>query len=134
MERKKRGWKIGVLVAVVVLVAGAGFGFWSFTRPIEASIQATIVEIDRESRAATIEYMHKKDGTLRTIDGRLADDAVILVNGEPATIADVRPGDVIEADGAYYPLSKQVVARSVNVRRRAAAPQTAPTDTADAQP
>lgn len=104
------------LVGVFVIV-GAGISYViRMQRPIQRDgIEGTIVKIDVAARTATLEIIHPKTGKPINITGEVAPDCVILRDGQQITMADLEPGEAIDASGLLYPLTQRIVATRVEV-------------------
>jgi hypothetical protein len=118
---------VGVAVVVIAAV--------QYRKQREKSlrqIQGTITSIDVASHMAAIEFVHPKSGQRFQLSGRVPPTCDIRINGEPATLADLKVGEQVRVEGSIDS-SKRVVAKSVWVTR-APAPASAPAVSPAGQP
>ena len=88
----------------------------------------TIVSIDPESRTATIEYVQPKTGRALQIEGYVAPECDIRIDGEPATMRDLRIGEQAEVQATVR--GTNIRANWVHVTRGDALPATQPSSAA----
>lgn len=110
--------------ALLLTILGAavlGGVAWQIVRAIPTPrvrtlANARITHIDAAARAAEIEFTHPRSGKVTRLNGVLKPDGQVFVDGEPATIADVRVGDLVEVKGMVIPPDR-VEAEWVRVTR-----------------
>jgi hypothetical protein len=104
------------LVGVFVIVGAGYFYVVRMQQPIvREGIEGTIKQINTTDRTAALEIMHPKTNKPIEIQGEVAPDCLILRDGKEITLADLSPGEKIEASGLLYPLSRRIVATRVEV-------------------
>lgn len=113
------------LVGVVVVAALGAHQAWKTLRPRVVTVQGTVGTIDLVNRSAALQIVHPKTGQLIEIPGSVPDNCEITIDGQPATLADVRSGEMVTVNGALSATGKATV-NWVRVHR-AAAPTSAPT-------
>lgn len=59
----------------------------------QVSVRGKIVFIDAAAGTGTIEYPSPGTGETVEVTARIAENATITLNGRPAKLADLRPGD-----------------------------------------
>ncbi len=120
-----------VLLAVIAIVvlAVAGWRLMKLMQPREHTLtSATITKLDVTDRTAEVEFIHPKSGQMITVAGVVPEGCDIQINGAPATMADLRIGDIAEVRGMIYP-DRSVEPIWVRVRRASATTQPASPDT-----
>jgi hypothetical protein len=127
------------LLLIVLGVVVLGLVAWQASRalrPREYTLQnARLVKLDVAARTAEIEFVHPKSGRTQALNGRVPDDCPITINDQPATLEQLRPGDVAAVRGTVYS-DRVVQAQWVKVTRSAsqpARPATAPSTPSPAQ-
>jgi hypothetical protein len=115
------------LVVVVVLAAVAYQVYRSIPRARVGQIDAaTVTAVNPEQRTAEIEFTHPRSGRLIRLKGTLAPAGQLLIDGEPAPLAELRVGDRVAVRGTLYP-DYTVTAEWVRVQRSpTSAPAAAP--------
>lgn len=121
-----RARQIGLVIGVVVLASAlAG---WQIVRPggppRERTLSgAVITQLDVAARTAEIEFIHPKTGDSVRLSGRVPPACEIQVNGLPATLAELRVGDMVDVGGTVQRrlLTYVVEAHWVSAARRAPA-------------
>lgn len=87
---KSKGW---ILVAVVALSGAVWFLVSNRQRPEPiAEVRGKITFVDVSARTGSLEYPDPDSGEAVEVSARVADDAVITLNGLPAQLDDLRPG------------------------------------------
>jgi hypothetical protein len=108
----------GIAVVVIAIVA------YNVSRKLQPRVRTvpdvTLVKLDIEKRTAEVRFVHPKSSRPILLSGRVPEDCAITINDEPATLADLRVGDVATVRGMIYP-DQSVEAEWVKVTR--------PTDT-----
>jgi len=97
-----------VLVVGIIVVVVAGVASWRAVRrrpaPRTREITgATIRTLDVARQMAEVEFAHPKTGRRIRLTGTLAPGCEILVDGQPATLADLQVGDLVDVRGTVYP-------------------------------
>jgi len=80
-----------------VIVAGLGIASFigrSTTRAVH-EVDGTVVSIDPSKRTAKLEVIDPANGATRRFDGVVPEMCTITVNGNPAALAELRPGDIV---------------------------------------
>lgn len=106
-----------VVIAVVVAVAVGYFIFVNMPRVFD--VEGTITWIDPEKNEASIEFLASWSGKIHEITGRVPTDCEILLNGEPATLADLEAGDSAKVKAEYVRKTKTIRPLRVQVTRPA---------------
>lgn len=108
-----------LLVLLGIVVVGAvAWQAWRLAQPRVYTLKSAIItKMDAERRTGEVEFVHPKSGqTMRVTATAIPADCEISINGVPATLADVRVGDVVAVHGTVY--SDQTVKPDwVRVRR-----------------
>lgn len=123
MEPAARRISIVVALGVIVVAVVA----WKTVQAMQPRAfelaTATVTKLDVEKRTAEIEFVHPKSGRTMKATGSVPRDCSITIDGEPATLADIRVGDVgsLGAIGRGY----SVEADWVRIRRQQATSQPA---------
>jgi|GEM_PF-3480042 hypothetical protein len=117
-QTAKKALVVGIIVVVV-----AGVASWRAVsrRPAPRTREiagATIRMLDVARQTAEVEFAHPKTGRRIRLTGTLAPGCEILVDGQPATLADLRVGDLADVHGTVYP-DYSVQADRVRVYRAA---------------
>lgn len=113
ISRKVRVWiTIGVVIALMIV--GGIYGYRSM-KPRPVAMIGTIVSVDRASRSGKFRFVHPKTGETLELAGTLAPDCALRRGSETITIADLQPGDRVDAKGMYYLWGGKVVATSLTV-------------------
>lgn len=125
-----RAIRLGLVGATMAwgLAAGCGSGD---DRP-EAEydqISGQVTSIDQGSGEVAMTYRSDKHGRDMTIQGKLAPEAEILIDGATARLEDVRVGDSVKVRGRVEKRdgSRNWVALNVEIDRRGRGPATWPT-------
>jgi len=121
------------LIVAVLAVGAVGAVTWRaahWARPRQYELKAAVVtQLDVQARRGEIEFVHPKSGRTMTVAAEhIPENCEILVNGRPATLADVRVGDAVAVRGLINPLDGSVQPEWVHVTRPAdtAAPASGP--------
>lgn len=64
--------------------------------PAKHEAKGTILSIDTANRRAVLEVIDPANGATRQFHGAIAENCAITINGMPATLADLRVGDVAQ--------------------------------------
>lgn len=107
----------GMAVVLAGLLNGCGK---DSDRPEYREVSGRIVAIDRESEEVSMSYFNKKRGETRTLKGRLAPEAEILIDGATARLEDLRVDDRVRVTGRVedHNGEPRVVATRVRVMRQ----------------
>jgi len=62
-------------------------------------VEGAVTFVDAASRRERLKYQDPKSGAAIELSGEVPPDRTIMINGEPATLADVRVGDHGRAKG-----------------------------------
>lgn len=118
----------GLLLALIglIVLGGVSWQVWRLTRPRDYTLKsATITQIDAARRTGEVEFVHPKSGqTMRVTANYIPPECEITINGEPATLADVRVGDTVAVHGTAY-ADNTVKPAWVRVKRTTGATQPA---------
>lgn len=117
--------KAAILVGLgVVLVIAVVWRVVLWTQPREYELKSAVVtRLDVPGRSGEIQFVHPKSGrTMFVAADHIPEDCEILINGERATLADVRVGDTVAVRGLVNPLNQSVQPEWVHVTRAADAP------------
>ncbi len=136
MAQSASGRKI-LIVAFIAIVAVAATA-WQVIRSIPRARYYTaegaiITAIDAPSRTAEIEFIHPRDGRVRRLNGTLAPNGQITLNGAPATVDDLKVGDTVTV-GGMVGRDLTVAADKVIATRATQNPATAPSTQSTTQP
>jgi hypothetical protein len=108
-----------VLIAAVLGVIVVGAVAWNASRALRTGTfdleTAKVVSLDVDKRTAEIEFIHPKTGRTMKATGTVPPDCDIAIDGKPASLADVRIGDVGSLRAVSH--GKSVEARRVRIRR-----------------
>ena len=121
-EKKTRSRRIAL--AVIVFVIGAAIVLPRFRGAARHEIQGTIIQIDVGARRATLEYIDSANGATREVTGEVPPKCTITINGNAATLADLRISDIVLAQGQVDRRKKagttemRIVADEMRVIRR----------------
>lgn len=126
MNPSKRSRKLLVAVVVVASIGGLGFYAWRWMQPRHASVDVTIVSLDAATRSGIVSFVHPKSGERYELRGELAPECEILVDGQPAEIGALKPGERGRADGMFY-RSGKIVATRLDLKSEPATPASAVT-------
>lgn len=85
------------VIAVAALIVVAAIVVPRFTRGATHEARGTITHIDPTERTISAEVIDSANGTTREFSGVVATDCAITINGRPATFADLRVDDTIQA-------------------------------------
>lgn len=116
---------IGIIGLCVVLTIAVKYVIEN-TAGRPGKIRGKIVRIDVAQRRGVLECVHPKDGRVIPLEGQLAEDCEIRIDGEPAAFADLRVGERVEAEGMLY-AGGTVVATKLEANRQPA-PASQPVD------
>lgn len=123
---KSPGKRIVIVAAGVVVAIVLGVGVVRYVTAGQVhTIYGTITRIDVQTRKASIEYVHPKTGRTLQIDGTVPRDCDIQIDGEPASLSDLRVGEQAEVEGTIH-RDMTISANWVRVTRSAGAAATAP--------
>jgi len=125
----KRRLIIAIIGIAIVAVAAVALARRVFRERVQ-TVTATITQIDPQTRVATIEMVHPKNGRTLQITGTVPPVCEIRIDGRPAELADLRPGDRAEVEGTIH-WDMHISANWVRVSRAASA--TAPLTTRAAE-
>ena len=119
-----------ILLLSIIGVVAAGAIVWQVVRAVPraraAKIDSAVITfIDPKTRRAEIEFIHPRSGRVTTISGTLAPNGVVTINGQAATVDDLRVGDRASVGGMFHP-DATVVAEWVRVTRPEGASSTQP--------
>lgn len=113
-ESRKR---IATALIGVAVLATAGLGYaYRELRPKVHTVEGTIVQLDPESRRATIEIRHPRTGQLIDVRGEVPADCEIHIDGQPASLADLKLGERARVQGTIT-VNGRITARWVRVHR-----------------
>lgn len=102
-----------VLIAAVVWRAI----LWAQPRAYELK-SAVVTRLDVPGRNGEIQFVHPKSGRTAIVGAdHIPDTCEILINGEKATLSDVRVGDTVAVRGLVYPLTRAVEPQRILVTR-----------------
>ena len=89
--------KSRVLIGVVLLVGVVAWLVVADRKPSQAevSVRGEIVHLDAAARTGSIEYTSPETGEAVEVSARIAEKATISLNGRPATLGDLLPGDSV---------------------------------------
>jgi hypothetical protein len=119
----KKALAIGAVLIVILAVAG-----WQLRKSQGPRVRelagATLTMIDAAKGSAEIEFVHPKSGRKLKLTGTMAPGCQILIDGQPAQLADVRVGDVADLKGTVYSTFSgySVQADRVSIRRSSSQP------------
>lgn len=119
MTGSNRTIRIAAFVVIAAVVVICGYGY-RMMRPIEREVSGRIVAIDAASRRAELEFAHPKTGQIIRLAGDVPPDCEVRIDGRPAELADLRPGDNVVVFGSLYRLTGSVTAKWVRATRNTA--------------
>lgn len=125
--RKRKTW-IAAACAVVVVIVGVVVWHNVWGRSIRI-MEGTVTFVDAANRRAGLEYEDPKSVAAIEFSGEVPPDSTTTINGQPATLADVRVGDHGRVKGRVKLGSrlpgaereKRIIARWVQASRSQAA-------------
>jgi hypothetical protein len=82
-----------LIIVLAVLLVAVLFGLRSMAGPPSHEGQGTIISVDAAARRATVEAVDPANGNTRDYVGTVSPDCTITINGKPATLEELRPGD-----------------------------------------
>jgi hypothetical protein len=88
---------IAVVAIVVVIVVGSEYRRQQ--KDSVRQIEGTITAIDVAARQASVEFVHPKSGQRFQLAGDVPADCEIRIDDKPATLADLKVGDVVQVKG-----------------------------------
>lgn len=101
------------LLVVLGVVLAAVVAWWALQlrRPREYELQNGIItKLDVTARLVEVEFIHLRSGRTMTVTiGNVPEDCPIFIDGAPAKLSDLRPGDqvagrgMVGADGTVRP-------------------------------
>lgn len=110
--------KLILAVAVVVVLAGGWAGYqWLKYRPRQRDVEGTVTWVDADQRKASIEFIADWDNERKEKTATVPEDCEILLNGEPADLAQIRAGDQASVKAIYYRKTKELELLEVKVTR-----------------
>lgn len=118
------------LIGLAVVVAIIGGGAWYALRPRDRTVHGTVLALDPATRTATLRFVQRRTGKVYEWTRKVPTECQITLNGQPAQLADLRPGDEVDVRGRLYP-PDNLVAQTVQAHRPTA---TASTSTPAAAP
>jgi hypothetical protein len=128
MSKQKKmiigGVVLGVVVIALAVVPRIIMAVKVFTVP------GTVTHIDVEGRKAGLEFISPIDGKRAEKLAEIPPDCEITLNGAPAEMEDIRPGDSAKVTARYNRKKKLIVPLSVEVTRTAAEERPSATATA----
>lgn len=105
-----------VAIATAAVIGGGAVAWVLLSGRAERNVrEGKIVWIDHETRIASLEFIHP-NGRVSEISGEIVPDCDIRINGEPATIDDLRVGDEGRVRGRYHP-DGRITAHVIRVER-----------------
>ncbi|HOJ75360.1 MAG TPA: hypothetical protein PLQ89_18755 [Phycisphaerae bacterium] len=123
------GWIIlaGLLLTAVLTTAGCGK---KDETPKHISIEGRVLAIDTATGQVKMLWYNEKEKREREIEGTLAPEAEILINGQTATLEDVKVDDIVAVTGRLekHDGEPKAVAVKVHITRPTA------TEPAEAEP
>lgn len=104
-----------VILAVITLLAAAAVvaGIVIKNRASVFEVEGVITMIDAKSRVASLEFTNPRTGKRVERSVEIADDCEILLNGSPAKMDDLKPGEKAVVKALY---KKKQVLRPLSVR------------------
>jgi hypothetical protein len=100
MSAKRKTRPVLAAAAVVILLA-AWLGYKINKRThVVREISGTVLSVDPDERTASIEFIHPRTGKAFQLTGHVPETCDITIDGKPATLRDIRVGDVVRAQGA----------------------------------
>ncbi len=112
---------VGSLGMVFCLGAGLYHALFGIIPP-EAQVEATITKIKLEKQRARFEFIHPQTGDIAQLGSSIPDSCEILIDGKPATLANLRVGDKVTARGLVYP-GGRVVGTMLHAHRVKSVPE-----------
>jgi hypothetical protein len=90
----KKHWIITLALASSVMLPVSGCSKKDrSSKPVTK--EGTIKSIDKANRTAVVTIMDKL-GQLQDMDGKFTHETVITINGKPAELGDIKPGDTAD--------------------------------------
>ncbi len=128
-----------LLIVIAALVVLGWLYYRESTQAVHRSISGTVTAIDTSTRRVSIRVVHPKTGQQIELTGEVPNECQILIDGKSSTLADVRVGDIADAEGVLTKANQRIVANHVTIKRSgpasASAPVTSrPTGTATSKP
>jgi hypothetical protein len=119
--------KRGFIVVAGFAVFAVLIAVVSLNQPPEKvrTVSGQIVSIDAASRTAALEIVHPKTGEKLQLEGQVPLDCNIVIDGRPASLADLRPGERVEVAGIIH-RDRTLSANRVRVSRTGAAQSSQP--------
>jgi hypothetical protein len=129
--RRRAGRRVIVLLAGGLCALGVVGGVaWAVVRPRTYTLKSgTIVALDLARRTGTVEFM-LKSGQVQRVEAYVPEGCPILIDNQPGTIEQVRPGDSVAAVVTRY--ANQIRARQVEIFHAAPAAPASPPASAPA--
>jgi hypothetical protein len=119
------------VVGIVVAILACAFYVRQKARPQERSITGVITRLDAGQRRAELVFTHPRTGEQYPIEGEVAADCAISINGQPARLEDLNVGEEATVRGLVYRFPAfRVVATEVTVVRHVTAGSASDTQTA----
>ncbi len=107
-----------VIFAIIVIVVGVSIYFRQSAQSEPRTVTGAITAI--EGDRVTARVPHPKTGQPIELSTTLAPNCPITLDGRPISLADLRIGDRISADGSLVRGSGRIVVHAVRVERAAA--------------
>lgn len=121
--------KVLIIIGIVVIAIVAIRMRTSSETKVRELKGAVVTKFDPAARTAEIEFKHPKSGKPMRLAGTVTPECEVLVNNEPAELAELRVGDKVDVRGVIHQgfTEYTVEARWVNAHRPTA--ETQPTTT-----
>jgi hypothetical protein len=92
------------------------------------NVSGRIVSIDAASRTASLEIVHPKTGATLQLEGHVPLDCNILIDGRPASLAELRAGERVDVEGIIH-RDRTLSANRVRASRAETEPASQPAST-----
>lgn len=102
--------KVVGMVGMVVVLIVAGYLYTRQSAPREVSRTCHIVSIDLDKRLVRVELELPKTGKTIEVDGEIGPDCKIIIDGQPAELAQLHPGDTVWAE-AIMNSNREIIAK-----------------------
>lgn len=105
-----------IVVAAIVVVAVLSALARRDGGPKVREISGTVVAVDTVTGRAEADVLHPRSGQKLRVSGAVSKECTITINGRPAALADVRPGDEFEAE-ASIDADRKLTANWIHITR-----------------
>jgi len=100
---------IGILTSGYFFLAGESQNY---------TIKGTVTWLDVPNHRASFEYISPRKGTLREMTSQINPDCDIQINGQKASLSDLKPGDVALINARVNKKQKDVQPLFIRVERK----------------